>query len=92
MNPRFPHIENESQMLDLLDADRMAIGQSVFAVVGNLRKTADAEFRRDPKESQVAREDWRYKLAVVETLDKVLALPAQARTMQEEAAKQRSGS
>lgn len=86
---RFPHFKTDNEVVEMCGSEQFQGGAVVFAVVRNMRDLAEKAFADDPKESPVAREDWKYKLAVKETLDKVLALPAQARTIQEAAVKHR---
>lgn len=93
MNPmaqRYPHFKTDEQVIEMSTADSFAGGRVVFEVVTNLLKQAVTDQRTDPQSSDTARKDWRYKLAVVETMEKVLGLPAQARSIAEAAAQQRN--
>ncbi len=90
IDTRFPHLDTYEQAMALRDPGNMVNVREVFAVVRALHAQAASERDTDPQRSDRLREDIAYRMGVVDGLERVLRLPAEALAILEQlAAKER---
>lgn len=69
---------NELSLEDLhilRQAPQTDFGRVLFSLIKALYDRADQNVKRDPRVSDVVREDFRYRMGIVEGLNQVLEIP-----------------